>query len=124
MKELDKTVLNSLSMAISIIGDLPKEYQSNVEEMKAVLKAVTGGEDIGENGCLIIVQALTLSLAFWAGSISVPRRFSTEEPRLTNLLIKELTHLFAALADVDPQTVAGYFVQACWQVKLAEEAKA
>jgi hypothetical protein len=121
---MDETVLRALGLAIQIIEEMPEQHRqnSNMDDMRDIL----GGGSTGRDGYLI-VQALTLALAWRASTVPPSKTFADMEEAESALVglknrWREFKDLFAALANADPNTAGLLFDQACQQVnRLATE---
>jgi hypothetical protein len=113
---MDETVLRALGLAIQIIDEMPEHHRqhSNMDDMRVIL----GGGSTGRDDYLI-VQALTLALA-WRASTVPPSKNSAEEAESALVGFKnrwrEFEDLFAALAKANSNMVGLLFGRACQQV--------
>jgi hypothetical protein len=115
---MDETVLRALGLAIQIIEEMPEQHRqsSDMHDMRLILE---GGSTARDD--YLIVQALTLALAWRASTVPPSKNFADMEEADSAVVgvknrWREFEELFAALAKANPNTVGFLFDQACQQV--------
>jgi hypothetical protein len=113
-----ETARRALGLAIQIIEEMPEQHResSNMDDMRHILTGGSTGRDD-----YLIVQALTLALAWRASTVPPSKNFADMKETESALVgfknrWREFEDLFSALAQANPNMVGLLFGQACQQV--------